>query len=64
MKLAVKDDQMSLVIRFGNDFLKNYYEYEIPLDVTSFGQADASSIWPTKNNVDIKLKRFKIFKNR
>lgn len=48
---------MTVFIRIGSDFTRNYYEYEIPVEFTpwgtSFNQPDI--IWPEVNNMDINL---------
>ena len=62
-QVPIKDGDVSLIIRIGNDFINNFYQYEVPLDVTNFGQTTASAIWPNDNNVNIileELKRLKI----
>jgi len=57
---TVQDGDISAVIRIGSDFTANYYEYEVPLEITPYGnypESDASSkkIWPDQNRVDIAL---------
>src|SRR5438552_4144752 len=48
-----------LFVRLGSDFTNNYYEYEIPLDLTAPGNYDNNSdgdrgkVWPERNNVEI-----------
>ncbi|MDR0763473.1 MAG: cell surface protein SprA [Bacteroidales bacterium] len=44
-------------IRFGTDFQDNYYEYEIPLKYTEWGQSARDLVWPSENNVKIDLKK-------
>ena len=41
-------------VRIGADFISNYYEYEIPLKVTT-PTSDAELIWPTQNQINILL---------
>lgn len=44
-------------IRIGRDFTQNYYEYEIPLEMSdpSLGANDQDNIWPEENKMDILL---------
>ena len=54
----VKDNQVNLVVRIGQDFLNNYYEIKVPLKVTAPGfytAAQAATVWPTANNLDFNL---------
>ncbi|WP_240312795.1 cell surface protein SprA [Flavihumibacter solisilvae] len=56
----VRDNDLSAVIRIGNDFVGNYYEIRIPLKVTPFGQyaADQSNlVWPLENELDLSMQR-------
>ncbi|MBL4652954.1 MAG: cell surface protein SprA [Flavobacteriales bacterium] len=53
------DDDLRLFVRLGTDFDQNYYEYEIPLAVTTPGRYDGTKesqqeiVWPESNNIDI-----------
>ena len=53
---SLKDGDLTAFIRLGSDFTDNYYEYELPLQVTPwtppFSQTD---IWPLANTFDIAL---------
>lgn len=52
----VKKGDVSVFLRLGSDYSDNYYEYEIPVDITSWGcGADTSAIWPLANRMDILL---------
>jgi cell surface protein SprA len=50
----LKDNDLSAFIRLGADYQNNFYEYEIPLKVTT-PTTDPSSIWPSTNELDIPL---------
>lgn len=58
------DKEVAVFIRLGNDFNNNYYEYEIPLDVTPPGHYNGSTlsgcqaVWPADNMLDIDLSLF------
>lgn len=54
----VRDKEMNLVMRIGQDFLSNYYEVKIPLYITPAGKystAQDTIVWPTLNNLDFNL---------
>lgn len=55
---AIKDKELNLVLRIGQDFLNNFYEVKIPLKVTppnSYSKAQSSIVWPPENNLDFNL---------
>lgn len=53
---ALKDGEMAAFVRFGNDFTQNYYEVELPLQVTPQNDANSDEkIWPKENNLDLPL---------
>ncbi len=65
--LGIPDGDVALFIRMGSDFEQNYYEYEIPLDMSTDPMAaamDAYELWRTSNAIDIKLDEFKNAKIR
>ena len=51
----LENGQVNAVVRIGQDFLNNYYEIKIPLDVTKYGISDPNKIWPDSNNLDFSL---------
>lgn len=53
----LKDGDLTVFIRLGSDFKENYYEYEIPLKLTSLNASnfDEETIWPPENQLKIKL---------
>jgi cell surface protein SprA len=51
----LKDNDLSAFIRLGADYQNNYYEYEIPLKVTTGTTTDPGTIWPASNELDIAL---------
>ena len=51
----VKSGQLNAVIRIGQDFLNNYYEIKIPLQLTPWFSSNADTIWPQSNNLDFSL---------
>ena len=61
----LKDYQLAVFVRLGSDYKNNYYEYEIPLELTpdrndynNYSNADRRIVWPLENMLDIKLSLF------
>ena len=56
---SLKNGDISVFIRLGSDYSGNYYEYEIPLDLTPAGhysgtnENDRRMVWPERNMLDI-----------
>ncbi len=68
---VLKDDATIAVIRFGTDFINNYYEVRMPLKVTKWGyyprpglKDDSSAQWPKANQFDVDLAELVRFKLR
>lgn len=73
--MPLNDDDLSVFIRMGSDFNDNYYEYEVPLQVTPSGTyntdnnsntSDREIVWPEANNIDLqfsKLTDLKVLRN-
>lgn len=57
----LKNGDFALFIRLGSDVKNNYYEYEIPLELTppgkynNFNSQDRSKVWPIANFMDLPL---------
>jgi len=61
----LKDDQLYAVIRFGTDFINNYYEVRMPLKVTRWGVGLRDvEVWPAANEFDLNLEELVKFKLR
>lgn len=61
----LQDNQLAVFIRLGSDYKNNYYEYEIPLQLTpdrsdynKYSNADRRQVWPLENMLDIDLSVF------
>ncbi|MFN7045554.1 MAG: cell surface protein SprA [Flavobacterium sp.] len=52
---GLQDDELTAFIRFGNDFTDNFYQVEIPLKVTAFGESSPDAIWPAENEIEVPL---------
>ncbi|SNZ01040.1 protein involved in gliding motility SprA [Flagellimonas pacifica] len=42
-------------LRIGTDFSENFYQIELPLQLTSFNVTSADEIWPDVNQIDVAL---------
>ncbi len=58
----LRSGELSMFIRLGSDVKNNFYEYEIPLQLTphnsnynNWVEADRAAVWPYDNFMDIKL---------
>src|SRR5690606_12525408 len=49
----LKDEDITLFMRLGTDFTDNYYEYEMPLYLTQWGDNLPEDIWPEENYLEI-----------
>ncbi|NNE29834.1 MAG: cell surface protein SprA, partial [Saprospiraceae bacterium] len=54
------DDDLALFIRLGSDFENNFYEYEMPLNISDSTQLinDPAVVWPEDNRLILNLKQF------
>ena len=67
----LKNGELSLFVRLGSDVKNNYYEYEIPLELTPPGRYDREAgrdkVWPRTNFMDFNLQslvNLKVERNR
>ncbi len=63
----LQDGALTAFLRLGTDFTDNYYEIEVPLEITPQGATDPAIIWPDGNEIDIaldKLYQLKALRNR
>lgn len=60
----LKNGDVSVFLRLGSDIKNNYYEYEVPLELTAPGRYNTNSsqdrlrVWPENNTMDIDLDVF------
>jgi len=61
-KTNLKNGDLAIFVRVGSDVKNNYYEYEIPLDITPpstkynyLSSADRWIVWPKNNFLDLPL---------
>lgn len=52
-----RSGELTAFIRLGTDFKENYYEIEVPLQITPLGTpaADREALWPRLNAIDIAI---------
>ncbi len=60
---GLRSGDLSLFVRLGTDVKNNYYEYEIPLQLTPEGHYsdspnDRLRVWPIENFLDLNLQNF------
>ena len=66
----LRNGDLAMFIRLGSDVKNNYYEYEIPLDITpadkynNLSSADRRIVWPLDNRLDLALSAFPAIKTR
>ncbi len=52
----LKKGDVTAFIRLGSDYTENYYEYELPLEITPWSVGkDTNAIWPKDNRVRVYL---------
>ncbi|WP_448519241.1 T9SS outer membrane translocon Sov/SprA [Rhodoflexus sp.] len=51
--IPLNDNDINVFVRFGTDFKENYYEIQMPSQVTPLGTVTAEGIWPEENSLDI-----------
>lgn len=51
----LRDNDLNAFVRLGTDFTENYYEYELPLQVTQPGTSDPNAVWPAQNELNLQL---------
>ena len=53
-----RDGEITAFLRMGTDYTDNYYEVEVPLNLTAYGQYGEDQgdvVWPLENQIDISL---------
>ena len=62
---TVQKGDVTVFIRLGQDFEENYYEYEVPVEMTPWGVGkDTARIWPAVNRMNIPLDSLVAIKQR
>ncbi len=50
-----ENGELKAFLRMGTDYTDNYYEIEVPLQLTPRGTRDPRQIWPLENEIDIAI---------
>ena len=58
------DNEVTVFVRLGTDFVSNYYEYEMPLKISPWYNNNDYSVWPEENNMVINLQALKDLKEQ
>lgn len=64
---GLSNGDLSVFIRLGSDYKNNYYEYEVPLQITPAGSTAQDVVWPSSNMLDFAFERLtdlKLTRNR
>ncbi|MEO1652630.1 MAG: cell surface protein SprA, partial [Bacteroidota bacterium] len=49
----IRDREATAFVRLGTDFTDNYYEIEVPLNITPQGSISPEAVWPSENEIDV-----------
>ncbi|SFW65622.1 protein involved in gliding motility SprA [Sinomicrobium oceani] len=60
---SLRDGELVAFLRMGTDFSENFYQVEIPLQVTRPGASTSEEVWPELNNMDVALSLFSKIKS-
>ena len=52
---SLDDGELTAFIRMGNDFTNNFYQIEIPLQVSAIDATSPEAIWPDANRLNFQL---------
>lgn len=66
---ALDDEDLTLFIRLGSDNRSNYYEYEVPLQLTAPGfyssdETGREAVWPSANRIELPLSWLQTLKQK
>ncbi|GLB50679.1 T9SS outer membrane translocon Sov/SprA [Neptunitalea lumnitzerae] len=53
--MPLYDNDLVAFIRIGTDFTENFYQIDVPLQVTAPGSSTAELVWPDENNLEVVL---------
>jgi cell surface protein SprA len=54
----VGDNELKAIVRLGSDLEDNYYQIEMPLNISDFSATRADEVWLPENNIDVDLSEF------
>ncbi len=55
---GVENNEMATILRLGTDLNDNFYQLEIPLQVSQKGSLSPTEVWPEVNNLEATLEEF------
>ncbi len=62
---TMNDKDVTVFVRLGTDFVDNYYEYEMPVELTRHNNGStAELVWPENNNIEIVFEDFLQLKDK
>lgn len=61
---GLQNGDVRAFVRLGTDYNENFYEYEIPMEITAAGTTNPDAIWPTVNKLDIPFSVLQLAKQR
>ncbi|MCG8475824.1 MAG: cell surface protein SprA, partial [Cytophagales bacterium] len=50
---TAEDGDLVAFVRIGSDFTDNYYEIEVPLEISPKGDISPESVWPAANEINV-----------
>ena len=59
---TLNDGDVTVFFRIGSDYTTNFYEYEIPMKLTNWGESDSELVWPSENEFNIPFELFQTVK--
>ena len=60
----LSDGDVTAFMRLGNDLTQNFYEVQIPLDISPPNSLDPEAVWPVENRMNIPLRLLQKIKSR
>ncbi len=52
---TLNNGELTAFIRMGNDFTTNFYQIELPLEVSNIGDSSQEEVWPSNNRLNLDL---------
>nr|WP_233194483.1 cell surface protein SprA [Aquimarina sp. I32.4] len=52
---TLNDGELTAFVRMGNDFTNNFYQVEIPLQVSDLNNSNRDHVWPVANKLNLDL---------
>lgn len=52
---GLQNDEIKGFLRFGNDFIDNFYQVEMSLNTTAYNASTPEEVWPEENEIQVTL---------